>query len=62
MILWEKYQYYTDKIFNTKMYYDLFQDVKLDSFLDQIFGTLGVLTGAFILYNKLEDWIRKWKK
>ena len=62
VILWEKYQSYGDKIFNTQMYYDFFQDIKLDNFLDQIFGTLGVLTGIFILYNKLEDWIRKWKK
>ena len=62
VLLWEKFQYYGDKIFNTQMYYDLFQDIELDNFLDQLFGTIGVLTGVFILYNKLEDWIRKWKK
>ena len=62
VILWEKFQYYSDIIFHTKMYSDYFQDVKIDSLLDQIFGTLGSFLGAFILNKNLDQWIKKWKK
>ncbi len=62
IILWEKFQYYGDQVLGTQMYFDKFQDVKLDSMLDQIFGSLGTLTGALLLYNRIDDWMKIWKK
>ena len=62
VILWERFQYFNDKVFGTLMFYDKFQDIELDSYLDQVFGSIGVIIGSNVLHNKLEDWIRKWKK
>ncbi len=62
VILWEKFQFYGDQIFGTHMFYDKFQNIELDSFLDQIFGSIGVVIGSTILYNKIESWMKGWKK
>lgn len=62
VILWERFQYYNDKIFHTTMFYDKFQDINLDTFSDQVFGTCGVIAGSAIGYKKIGDWFRKWKK
>ena len=62
VILWEKFQFYGDKLFGTKMFSDPIQDPYLDSFLDQIFGTIGTITGLIILYLEFEKWLIKWKR
>ena len=62
VILWEKFQYFNDQIFGTKMFYDEFQNIKLDSFLDQVFGSIGTITGSAIAYNKIESWFKIWRK
>ena len=62
VVLWEQFQYFNDQIFGTQLFFDKFQDIKLDSLLDQIFGSMGVITGSIILYHKLESWIKAWKK
>ncbi len=62
VILWEKFQFYGDKIFNTHMFYDNFQNSKYDSKLDQIFGAIGVLVGSFVLYKGINSWMKSWRK
>lgn len=62
VILWEQFQIYGDKIFGTQMHFDYFQDIDLDTKLDQIFGTLGTLIGGIILYFKFDNWINKWRR
>jgi hypothetical protein len=60
VILWEKFQYYNDQIFNTQMFFDYFQDPYDDSIMDQIFGGFGVLIGCILIYFKFDDWMNKW--
>jgi len=62
VFLWERFQLLNDQIFGTKMFHDEFQDIKLDSFLDQVFGTIGTIVGSLLVYNKIELWFKKWRK
>ena len=61
VILWEKFQYYNDQIFGTKMFFDYFQDVNYDSMLDQIFGSLGNIFGSILIYFNFDNWLNKWR-
>ncbi len=62
VFLWEKYEFYGDKIFGTIMYYDFYQNADFDSFLDKVYGSLGILFGSVLLHFKMGKWISKWKK
>ncbi|MEK6907277.1 MAG: hypothetical protein AABW45_02005 [Nanoarchaeota archaeon] len=62
VVLWEQFQIYGDKIFGTQMYSDYFQDINLDTKLDQMFGIIGTLTGSILLYFKFDNWINKWRR
>ena len=62
VILWEKFQFYNDKIFGTQMFFDYFQNIDLDSRLDQISGSLGTIIGSILIYFKFDNWINKWRK
>lgn len=62
VILWEKFQFYNDQIFGTNMFYDYFQDVNVDSLLDQLFGLFGVIIGSVLIYLKSNDWINKLRR
>jgi hypothetical protein len=62
IILWEKFQFYGDKLFGTQMFFDYFQDPYYDSMLDQIFGSIGTIIGSLLLYFKFNDWINKWRR
>ncbi len=62
VFLWEKFQYLNDQIFGTRMFFDEFQAIELDSFLDQIFGSIGVIIGSVLIYFKIEHFIKIWKR
>ena len=62
VILWEKFQYYNDQIFGTKMFFDYFQDANYDSMLDQIFGSFGTLIASLVIYFKFNDWVNKFRR
>jgi hypothetical protein len=62
VFLWELFQKYGDLTFNTNMFFDHYQPIEVDSFLDKLFGAIGTLFGSILIYFKFDDWLNKWKR
>jgi len=46
LFFWEGIQYSVDRVFGTKLFYDVRQDIKIDFVEDIFFGFLGVAAAA----------------
>jgi len=57
---WEVFQMSGDKVFGSKMFFDLFQPINLDVACDLAADTIGAFIGSVLVYFKWSDWHKGW--
>lgn len=60
--LWEFYEKYGDIWWNTKMFFDPWQEIALDTATDLSANFLGMFTASILIFKNWVSWNRKWLK
>lgn len=60
-ILWELFEFGSDKIIKTQLFFDRWQDTFEDTIVDIIFDTFGAFVGSLFVYFKWPTWQKEFR-